>query len=248
MSTAPEGSPPQRQGSFLWSVGSFCGICALAAGFAYDTGLSEPLVRSRPWLPPLPSLAALLAPAVYLTYRAVGAAAQRAKTVGRREPKIAAATVVLTAALVFAVVAKAQSSPMSPARLVGPASYFDIPGDASILDAHVTLPPGSDVAGGTKQVKIFRLRNSGTVDWTGRLLCRADPEMNGPGNLRTPECVSLPHTPAGETVDVRVRVKVANRDGTQVATFKMSDGRRSWYYRDAAPVRIELDVTAQAKD
>jgi hypothetical protein len=124
----------------------------------------------------------------------------------------------------------------------GPVAYYDIPGDASVLEAHVTLPPGTVVAGGTRQLKVFLLRNAGSVPWIDRWLCRSDPEMNTRDNLRTPECVPIPTTPAGQTVEVRVPVKVADRNGVLVAMFKMSDGRGAWYYSDATPVHIRLNV------
>lgn len=240
----PGGEPPQK-GSPLWIiVGSLFGFCSVAAAIAQDTGLSERFARAHPALPALPILAFLAIPAGYLAIRVGSAAGRHVMNAARRNQTAAACFVVLSAGLAVAALAQADSSPTSPARLTRPVSYYDIPGDASVLDEHVTLPVGKNVvAGGTTQVKIFRLHNIGTVDWAARWLCRDDPAMNTRSNLRTADCVPIPDTPAGQTVEVPVEVKVANRDGVLVAAFKMSDGGgNAWYYRDATPVYIRLDV------
>jgi len=241
MSTAstPNGQT-QGQGAPWMQVLGLLSVAVLAAETAERSGLSDRVARLYPSLPPLPTLAFFSVPLVYLVFRSGSAAVRWGSRLARRNPTMAAA-VTMAAVGVGLVAVRGEASPSSPARRAGPATYYDIPGDASILDKHVTLPPGTSVAGGTTQYKVFGLRNKGTTDWVGRWLCRDDPAMNTEDNLRTPDCVPVPATRAGQTVDVGVRVSVANRDVNLVATFKMSDGV-GWYYRKAAPVRIELNV------
>jgi hypothetical protein len=243
MSTPTGSTPPQGplQGHSWWlAFGSLIASCSLAAAIANDTGLSERFARAHPALPPLPLLVSLLVPATYLALRVGGTTVRRSVEAARRSPMISASIVALGLGTGLAAALSATTGPRSPARTPEAVSYYDILGDASILESHVTLPPGTVVSGGTTQYKIFRLRNVGTVAWVHRFLCRDDPEMNTSDNLSTPDCASIPNTAAGETVDVGVRVKVANRNGTLLATFKMSDGDSAWYFRTARAVRIEL--------
>ena len=242
MSTAPTRSRPSPGTSWGLVFVSFLGICSFAAAVANDTGQSERFARLYPSMPPLPLTASLLVPVLYLGFRALRAAVRWIANAGQRDRLISASIAAVAVLGTMAVVARADESPRSPARLPGPASYYDLPGDASILEAHVTHPPGTSVAGGITDYKIFRLRNTGKVDWVGRWLCRADPEMSTRDNLQTHDCVRIPTTPAGEAVEVRVRMRVANRDGVLVAAFKMSDGQDAWYYRDATPVYIRVEA------
>jgi transcriptional regulator with XRE-family HTH domain len=120
----------------------------------------------------------------------------------------------------------------SPAR----ATAYPLPGDASAFVADITpdaliMPPGFSFE------KIWRLRNTGTVPWTGRWLRR----LGSPAGLGIPSSplqVSIPNTAPGQTVDITVPLRAHNIPGTAEAHWKMVDDQGNEFFPDRDPEGI----------
>ncbi|MFJ7211525.1 NBR1-Ig-like domain-containing protein [Amycolatopsis sp. NPDC098790] len=128
---------------------------------------------------------------------------------------------------------------------------YPIPGDESSFVADVTVPDGTVMPPGFKFEKVWRLRNTGTVPWTGRFLRR----LGAPGGLGIPSSpvqVRISDTHPGETVDVIVPLKAHVLPGTAEAHWKMVDDRGYEYFPDryfqGIFLTIVVDIRAPAPD
>ena len=146
--------------------------------------------------------------------------------VRRRRPVVvvvvAAATVVLAIGAV-AGVALLRGSAQEPARSSDAVALPPlVPGDASELIGDVTVPDGTEVPTGSRFVKTWEFRNSGTVPWVDRSLRREG--SFGPGDgCRTAETVPVPDTGPGQSVRVSVEVRAPDEPGYCQVYFKMVD-------------------------
>ncbi|RSN31371.1 hypothetical protein DMC61_14575 [Amycolatopsis sp. WAC 04169] len=87
------------------------------------------------------------------------------------------------------------------------------------LVAAITVPEGTVIAPGQKFVKVWRLRNSGTVAWTGRYLRR----LGAPSDLGIPSSpveVRIPDTIPGELLYTSVPLKAHMLPGTAQVHWK----------------------------
>ena len=219
--------------------------CAVLLAEAVQlSGIGGSYARSHPAGVSLETMALVLVPLGYIASVGVVRAGQWVAQAAKRNPMLVAA-VPLAAVGVGVVAVQRTYTPPSPARDRAEVPSFNIEGDSSRLEAHVTLPPGMVVAGGTTQRKVFKFRNVGNVPWLSRWLCRADPELNTADNLLTEDCVEIRDTAPGGTVDVAIDIKVPRRAGRIGATWKISDGRGSWFYGGATPVHVDVEVTLQ---
>ena len=96
-----------------------------------------------------------------------------------------------------------------------------IPGDRSTLVSDLDVPDGMSVRAGSRIVKTWALRNSGTVPWVGRYLRRA--ASFGPDECLTPAEVPIPATQPGADVQVSVDVRVSGTPGYHQVYWKMVD-------------------------
>lgn len=145
------------------------------------------------------------------------------------------------------VVAEDRSNrpPRSPAQAPEtppPAQPRPIPGDVSQWVDDVTVPDGTLMAPGERFVKVWRLRNAGTVAWEDRYLKRLG-SLGSAGQVSTPALSPIPHTEPGETVDIAVHCKAHLLPGTSIAHFKMTDAHGHLYYPDSNPDGIRLAIT-----
>jgi transcriptional regulator with XRE-family HTH domain len=134
--------------------------------------------------------------------------------------------------------ATAGPRPRQRAPQAGPA--YPLPGDASTFVDDVTpdaviMPPGFPFE------KIWRLRNSGTVPWTGRWLRRLGPPA-GLGIPSSPVQVEIAPTMPGQLVDITVPMRAHRQAGTAEVHWKMVDGDGLEFFPDRYPEGIFTTV------
>jgi transcriptional regulator with XRE-family HTH domain len=95
------------------------------------------------------------------------------------------------------------------------------PGDASTFVGD-TIPNGTLFAPGQLFLKLWRIRNSGTVPWIDRALERQGP-LTGPGLITSPREIPILDTQPGEVVSIIAPLKAPTYDCTSIAYFKMID-------------------------
>jgi hypothetical protein len=83
--------------------------------------------------------------------------------------------------------------------------------------ADVTVPDNTEVSPGSSFVKTWRIRNSGTCDWTAgyKLVFVGGQQMNGEAQ------VAVPPTAAGSTADVSVNLTAPVAPGTYKGNWRM---------------------------
>ncbi|MFC3453255.1 NBR1-Ig-like domain-containing protein [Amycolatopsis speibonae] len=79
------------------------------------------------------------------------------------------------------------------------------PGDSSSFVADVTIPDDTVVKPGTQFVKVWEIKNTGTVEWKKRYLRRTDLPV-APGACRTPDRIPVNDTAPQGNVQVTVTV------------------------------------------
>lgn len=98
-------------------------------------------------------------------------------------------------------------------------------GDSSLFVADITVPNGTVLPSNAEILKIWRLRNVGTVPWIGRTLARVGP-YDGAPLLSSPPSVPISDTEPGDEVDIAVLIRTPSAPGTYIATWKMLDAGR----------------------
>lgn len=83
-------------------------------------------------------------------------------------------------------------------------------GDASRFLRDVTYPDGTVVKPGTQFVKIWEVRNSGSVEWRNRYLQRIDLPI-GPDDCSTPERIPVNRTLPKQNVQITVTVRTPSK-------------------------------------
>jgi transcriptional regulator with XRE-family HTH domain len=120
------------------------------------------------------------------------------------------------------------------------ASEYPLPGDESTFVDDVT-PDAVIMPPGFRFEKIWRIRNSGTVPWTGRWLRRLGPPA-GLGIPSSPLQVPIADTLPGQTVDITVPMRAHNHPGTAEVHWKMVDDHGHEYFPDRYPEGIFTTV------
>ncbi|WP_410657530.1 NBR1-Ig-like domain-containing protein [Amycolatopsis sp. lyj-112] len=110
--------------------------------------------------------------------------------------------IVLIAAITAVVVVLLPGEQETQAA--GPAGPHH-PGDSSKFIADVTVPDETVVKPGTQFVKVWEVKNTGTVEWRKRYLRRTDLPV-APGACRTPERIPINDTAPQQHVQVTVTV------------------------------------------
>ena len=96
-----------------------------------------------------------------------------------------------------------------------------IPGDASTF-VDDTVPHGTLMRPGEVFVKVWRVRNSGSVLWQGRQLERQGP-LTGPGLITSQPYIAIPDAQPGDIVEIAAVLKAPTYDCSSIAYFKMVD-------------------------
>lgn len=136
----------------------------------------------------------------------------------------------------WSVFTEASAGPRPRQRVTPEATGYPIPGDASTFVDDVTpdaviMPPGFAFE------KIWRLRNSGTVPWTGRWLRRLGPQA-GLGIPSSPVRVEIAPTMPGQLVDITVPMRAHQQAGTAEVHWKMVDDDGLEFFPDRYPEGI----------
>lgn len=92
-------------------------------------------------------------------------------------------------------------------------------GDASSFVSD-TIPHGSLMQPGEWFQKEWRINNSGTVPWKGRLLERQGP-LTGPGLITSERFVEIPDAKPGKMTTITAKLRAPSYDCSSIAYFKM---------------------------
>ena len=171
--------------------------------------------------------------------------------------------VVAAGAVAVAVVVAIDSGKDSPAEkgsasiqpLKAPLSPADCPmhssnpppappahaGDASSFIADITLPDCSHVRRGQLVSKVWRLKNVGTVPWTGYSLHRLDvPQQSN--QCQTISDIPIDDTAPGDLVDIRTEITAPKNPGFCFVRFKMVDSAGQVTFPGSRPVNFQVIV------
>lgn len=97
------------------------------------------------------------------------------------------------------------------------------PGDYSSFVEDVTVPDGSIVFVGQRFEKIWKIQNTGGVDWIDRsLVCIDDPD-SATGLIPEARRIALPPIAAGEVVDIRMVFQAPPYPCVAASNWKMVD-------------------------
>lgn len=142
----------------------------------------------------------------------------------RRKGVLVPLSLVIVVALVATVIAVARSGGHpAAAHRTGPRPMV-YKNDASTFIKDVTYPDGTVVKPDTEFVKIWKLRNSGSVEWRDRYLQRVDLPIRR-DDCTTPERVPVNHTYPRESVQISVPVRTPEKAPVNCKVrWKMVDG------------------------
>lgn len=138
----------------------------------------------------------------------------------------------------------ATSEPAAPCPVQAPQPSAAPPaheGDASIFVKDVTLPDCTHVDAGKTVAKVWRLKNIGTVPWTGYSLVRLDLPQ-GADQCRTALHVPIKDTPPGKTVDISTDIATPRKQGLCYVRFKMLDATGTVAFPGKRPVNFQIVV------
>ena len=107
-------------------------------------------------------------------------------------------------------------------------------GDKGAFVADVTVPDCSTQPRGRSVVKTWRLKNTGSVAWTGRFLQRVG-SGEGSRECRAPDRVAIPDTLPGATVDVSVTVATPHQQATCFGRWMQTDSHGNFTFPDQRP-------------
>jgi hypothetical protein len=115
-------------------------------------------------------------------------------------------------------------------------------GDSSQFLADVTFPDGTVVRPGEQFVKVWLIRNDGTVHWHDRYLERIE-QASGPDDCRTPDRVPINDTAPQQTVQISVTVRAPVTDSAICKVYwKMVDESGRELLPGYRPIFFEVRV------
>ncbi len=115
------------------------------------------------------------------------------------------------------------------------------PGDVATLVADVTLQDCARVPTGVVRTKTWRLRNTGTVPWTGYSLRRLELPQDGDTCQTIPE-VPVPTTLPGESSEVSVEVVTPRRERACLVHFALTDAAGDLAFPGRRPLHLLVEV------
>lgn len=124
------------------------------------------------------------------------------------------------------------------------ASGYPLDGDASEWVCDVTIPDGTVMAPMHPFIKIWRVRNSGSVPWVGRYL-RRQGSTGAVGQIHSPRSTPVPDTAPGETVDLRVECRAHVLAGSSIAYFKFADADGRLFFPDRYGAGVILEIRVE---
>ncbi|MEV5573564.1 NBR1-Ig-like domain-containing protein [Spirillospora sp. NPDC052269] len=114
-------------------------------------------------------------------------------------------------------------------------------GDAAAFVDDITLRDCTRVGPDMTVVKVWRIRNTGALNWRGYSLRRLELPQK-PTDCRTKNRVPINTTRAGDTVDIRVEITTPKKAGFCIARFKMLDSAGRVAFSGNRPVNFQLVV------
>jgi len=115
------------------------------------------------------------------------------------------------------------------------------PGDASAFIADLTLPDCSHIRPGQTLMKVWRLKNVGTVPWVGYSLHRLDlPQRRD--QCQTITDVPIDDTEPGALVDIRTAITAPKTAGFCFVRFKTVDAAGRIAFPGSRPVNFQVIV------
>lgn len=114
-------------------------------------------------------------------------------------------------------------------------------GDKSTFVRDVSIPDGTKILVGQKFTKIWEIRNVGSVVWVNRFLERQG-LTGGPGRLKSPSRVRVPHTLPGQCCQIKVQLIAPPLPGSCYAEWKMVDPNGTILLPNQKPVYVSVDV------
>lgn len=115
-------------------------------------------------------------------------------------------------------------------------------GDASKFIRDVTYPDGTVVEPDSQFVKIWEIRNTGSVEWRNRYLQRIDLPI-GPEDCATPERIPINHTFPRQSVQITVTVRTPSKTPVDCKVrWKMVDSSGRVLMPGYRPLYFEVRV------
>ncbi|GAA0961194.1 NBR1-Ig-like domain-containing protein [Actinocorallia libanotica] len=211
-------------------------------GAVAETGRAEavpgPVVGVPQAVEDAPAEAEAVVPAAGFEGESAGAVTAPQVVPGRR-PRLNTVGLVTVAALAVLVAVAGGVAFFSEERPVRkpPAAQPTIQVDDSVFEGDITYPDGTLVRRGESFEKVWRIRNTGTVEWEGRFLMRANDAI-----CDAPDRVEIPRTRPGESVDLRVRVRAPRKSGKCRIYWKMVDGQGRTFFPGKRPIFLDVRV------
>ena len=105
----------------------------------------------------------------------------------------------------------------------------------------VTVPDGTEFAGGSAFTKTWRLKNLGTCAWTTsyKMVFSHGDQMSGAGEVPLPITV-----PPGQTIDLSINLKAPDAAGTYRGNYKLMDSSGNLFtFSNGATFYVEIKST-----
>ncbi|GLW10461.1 hypothetical protein Misp01_55890 [Microtetraspora sp. NBRC 13810] len=171
---------------------------------------------------------------------------------GRAGPLVVA-LIGLAGAVLTAVVAGLFGLLNAPdeMRITGPAKEKHHAGPSPLATGDamhvtgITLTDGIQLAPNRSYLKIWALKNSGSVPWRNRFLQRMG-EMTVDHDCLTARRVPIPYTRPGETTEISVKVATPGVPTRCYAEWNMTDAHGFLLFPDRKPVTFDLTVAVRS--
>jgi hypothetical protein len=109
-----------------------------------------------------------------------------------------------------------------------------------------SIPHGTLMQPGQVFEQTWRVRNSGTVAWTGRRLERQGP-LTGPGLISSLRYVDIPSTKPGEIAKITAPLKAPTYDCSSIAYFKMVDSAGQLCFQNSYQLGLDVLVRVEGQ-
>jgi transcriptional regulator with XRE-family HTH domain len=120
-----------------------------------------------------------------------------------------------------------------------------IRGDASTFLGDA-IPHGTLMEPGQVFEQTWKVRNSGTVAWSGRRLERQGP-LTGPGLITSLRFVDIPDAEPGESIEITAALKAPTYDCSSIAYWKMVDEDGALCFPDSYQLGLDVLVRIEGQ-
>lgn len=116
-----------------------------------------------------------------------------------------------------------------------------IEGDAAKFIKDVTIPDGTILPQHFAFTKTWRIKNTGSVEWTDRYFTRIT--MQSPYICSSADMVKIPKTLPGETVDISVDFVTQEQNGSCMVNWVITDKEKTRYFPTLKPKYLLVMVS-----